>query len=154
MCWENWHYAALAVVLVLLVWYFTSGSSEGFCSLPQNRVPTTADFEAYYACKKRGSEHMQACPPRPGVSGSVQDWVNYTACNLGANVSKAEGVQDRLTYKYQKCDARYPVDKKTGKRDAFIQAKWKLCRSCADPVYSTNVRNQATCKHAGMSGEQ
>jgi len=153
MCWENWHYAALAVTFVLLLWYFTS-SSEGFCALPQNRVPTTADFEAYYACKKRNSEHMQSCPPRPGLSGSAQDWVNFTACHLGADVSKAEGVQDRLAYKYQLCDSRYPPAVATGKRDAFTQAKWKLCRSCADPVFSTSMQNQATCKHAGMSGEQ
>ena len=79
---------------------------------------------------------------------SAKQIYHYTKCKMGGP-SNTEGVVGQLSTRIQQRRAKCGIKPDPANTGAYMN--WNLCMKCADPVFSTNMQNQAQCKHIGMS---
>lgn len=92
-----------------------------------------------------GSEHASSCC-QTSLMDPANQQLKYASCLLGGPSNCYEyavgQLSNRIVQARAKCGAK-PDPKDTGK---FM--RWNLCIRCADPVFSTNPRNQKQCVHS------
>ena len=92
-----------------------------------------------------GSEHASSCCATSLMDPANQQ-LKYASCLLGGPSNCSEYAVGQLSNRIIRARAKCGVKPDPANVGAFMH--WNLCMRCADPVFSTNPRNQAQCVHS------